>query len=242
VEIVNLVDYEYNARAVQKMLAARGIEGIVVSPLEDFHDHIDLDWSRYSAVRFGYSMRDTLLHTVTNAQYRSAFLAMENLKRLGYRRIGCMIGDDFNERTGGHFLGGHLSARAHLGLEEIPPFMINEVTLPEVGERFWDPTRSWLAKHQPDVILAHAGYFSPYLQEWGYRVPEDIGFASLSVEEHEIVSSGVHQNARIVGRAAVDLLVALIDRQETGIPDTPMHVLIEGVWKDGQTTRAQASG
>jgi len=237
VEIVNLVEYEYNGRAVQKMLAARGIEGILVSPVENFQDHIDLDWSRYSAVRFGYSMRDTLLHTVTNAQYRSAFLAMENLKRLGYRRIGCMIGGDFNERTGGHFLGGYLSARTHLRLEEIPPFMINEVALPDAGEPFWDPTRFWLATFQPDVILAHAGYFSPYLQKWGYRVPEDIGLASLSVEENEIVFSGVHQNARSVGRAATDLLVALIDRQETGIPDIPMHVLIEGVWRDGHTTR-----
>jgi len=239
VEIVNLVDYEYNARAVQKMLAARGIEGILVSPLEDFHDHIDLDWSRYSAVRFGYSMRDTLLHTVTNAQYRSAFLAMENLERLGYKRIGCLVGDDFNERTGGHFLGGYLSARAQLGLEEIPTNVFGAGISGFADEQFWGQNRPWMDKHQPDAILSHAGYILPHLQKWGYRVPEDIGIASLALEENETFFSGIHQNARKVGRAAVDLLVSLLDRQETGIPGTPMHVLIEGVWRDGHTTRPQ---
>jgi len=236
VEIFNLVDYDYNGKAIQKVLKARGIEGILVSPVENYRDHINLDWSRYSAVRFGYSMKDTVLHTVTNSQYRSAFVATENLKRLGYRKIGCMIGDDFNERTGGHFLGGFLSARAHLMLEDIPPCMIDEVILPEANEQYWDQPRAWLIKHQPDAILAHASYFASFLQKWGYRVPEDIGFASLSLEEESAGSSGIHQNPRKVGRAAVDLLVALIERLETGIPDTPMHVLIEGVWRDGQTT------
>ena len=239
-EIVNLADYEFNGRAIQKMLAAKGINGILVSPVEDFHDHIDLDWSRYSAVRFGYSMRDTLLHTVTNAQYRSAFLAMENLKRLGYKRIGCLVGHDFNERTGGNFLGGYLSARAQLGMEEIPTNVFGAGISGYADEQFWGLNRPWVDKHQPDAILSHAGYILPHLQKWGYRVPEDIGIASLALEENETFFSGVHQNARKVGRAAVDLLVSLLERQETGIPETPAHVLIEGVWKEGHTVAMQA--
>ena len=67
-------------------------------------------------------------------------------------------------------------------------------------------------------------------------MPEDIGFAFVSVQEKGDVVSGMHQNPRRVGSAAVDLLVSLLERQETGIPKTPMHVLIEGEWRDGQTT------
>ncbi len=236
IEVVNLVDYDFKARAVQKMFAARGIEGILVSPLEDHDDHIDLDWSRYSAVRIGYSMRDTPLHSVTNSQYRTAVLAVENLRRLGYRRIGCMLGDAFNERTGGHFLGGYVSARTQLKLEEIPVKIVHAGVIEEADESVWRQARAWLKRHQPEVILTHAGSILEYLHKLGYRVPEDVAVASLSLEESDTVLSGVHQNGRKVGRASVDVLVGLLERQETGIPETPMHVLIEGVWRDGHTT------
>jgi LacI family transcriptional regulator len=47
----------------------------------------------------------------------------------------------------------------------------------------------------------------------------------------------MHQNERAVGRAAIDVLTSLVERQENGIPKVPMHVLIEGIWQEGQTTK-----
>jgi len=235
-ERVHLADHHYERRAVQRMLAARGIKGLLICPVPDPSGHVDLDWARYSAVRFGYSMRDTILHTVTNSQYRTCFFAVEQLVRRGYRRVGYITEAGFNSRTGGHFLGGYLSAKAHFAMKEIP-VLVQE--WPKSGEGYasrWETTRLWIEKEKPDAIITDGRDILNQLKRWGLRVPEDIGFASVSVQEKGDIVSGMHQNPRRVGSAAVDLLVSLLERQETGIPKTPMHLLIEGEWRDGQTT------
>lgn len=234
-ETVNLCEYHYNRRSIERMLDARGIRGLLIAPVQDHHDRIDLDWSRYSAVRFGYSMTDTILHTVAASQYRASFIAVEHLAGLGYRKIGYIHEQEFNVRTGGHFLGGFLSARRHFGLSDLP---VLALSVPE-GKREnpdWRLARTWFEKEKPDAVIIVAWDVLPQLKQWGFRVPGDVGVASLSVSENESELSGIHQNERAVGAASCNLLVSLLDRQETGIPDMPMHLLIEGAWRDGRTT------
>lgn len=234
-ETVNLVDYDYERLSVQRMLRARGINGLLIAPLHDHRDHIDLDWQHFSAVRFGYSMLDTVLNTVTPSQYRASYAAVEQLMKNGYRRIGYISDDLFNTRTGGHFLGGYLSAQAHFSAEQIPTLRMSPRSGSDDTE-YWLPAKAWVEEHRPQVILASSHHVYYHLQRWGYRVPEDVGVASLSVGQEEGTFSGMCQNPRFVGRAAVDLLVAMSQRKETGIPQTPKHMLIEGVWIPGKTT------
>ncbi|MFZ4776483.1 MAG: LacI family DNA-binding transcriptional regulator [Terrimicrobiaceae bacterium] len=234
-EKVHLADYNYDYRTVQRMLAARGINGLLIGPVPDYKTHIALDWSRYSAVRFGYSMLDTVLHTVTNSQYRTAFFAVEHLVRCGYRRIGYVTEKTFNIRTGGHFLGGFLSARAFFATEEIPVATHGPV-VDNQWDRYWEPVLRWAKKVKPDAILAGGGDTFYFLERQGFRIPEDFGFAALTVDKSEKQFSGMHQNPWSIGVGAANLLVSLIERQETGIPETPMHVLFESRWIDGRTT------
>lgn len=234
-EKVHLVDYHYERRAVQRMLNARGINGLLIAPLQDHHIHVDLDWSCYSAVRFGYSMQDTILHTVTNSQYRTSFYAMEHLVERGYRKIGYISDREFNIRTGGHFLGGYLSATAHFETEPVPvlkqPPVENSNWTP-----YWESLQRWLEKEKPDAIIAPGPDVLSHIKMWGLRIPRDLGIAALALDKSEKIVSGMHQNARSIGRAAVDLLVSQLERQETGIPEIAMHVLIDSIWIEGQTT------
>jgi len=239
-EKVNLVEYQYNRKLVQRMLTARGIRSLLIAPLHNHREHVDLDWSRYSAVRLGYSMVDTVLHTVTNSQFRTSFSAVENLVHLGYRRIGFAMDSDYNTRTGGHFLGGYLSAGAHFELEDVsvlnmPPYTPGESDVP-----YWGVARPWIKKDKLEAIIAGSEYILPHLKRWGYKVPHDIALVSLAVAEASDTISGIHQNTRNVGRTAVDLLVSLFNKQETGVPVTPMHTLVEGRWTEGHTTRNMA--
>ena len=96
--------------------------------------------------------------------------------------------------------------------------------------------RSWLSAQKPDAVIA-AGYMIPVFESWGYSVPGDLGVASLSVTEQSHRVSGINQNPCGVGQAAVDFLVSLLERQEVGVPTTPMHVLIDGWWIPGKTLK-----
>lgn len=233
---VNLAEFRYDKKTAQRVLDTRGINGLLVAPLHDSMDHVDLDWDRYSAVRLGYSMQDTLLHTVVTSQYRGGYSATEHLFKLGYRKIAYIHEEQFDIRTSGHFLGGYLSACAHYGLGgslvlALPTARNNRDVLA------WEQAREWIAKRKPDAIIMAAWDLLPHLINWGYDVPGEIGLASLTVGEKNRNTSGIHQNERAAGSAAVDVLTSMVERQERGIPRTPMHVLIEGVWRDGRTAR-----
>ena len=235
---VNLAEFNYEKRATQRVLDTRGIKGLLVAPVHSSLGHVNLDWDRYSAVRMGYSMKDTLLHTVVTSQYRGGYSATEHLVTLGYRKIAYIHEEQFNLRTSGHFLGGYLSACAHYDLGGG-----SVLALPIAGNNrealAWEQARQWIAKEKPDAIIMAAWDLLPLLIHWGYDVPGNIGLASLTVGEKNQSTSGIHQNERAAGRAAIDVLTSMVERQEAGIPKTPMHVLIEGVWRDGRTTRPQ---
>lgn len=59
--------------------------------------------------------------------------------------------------------------------------------------------------------------------------------ALLDIPESETKYAGVNQNNRIIGRTAVDMLIAKIHANDRGIPATPRHILIEGRWMNGKT-------
>jgi DNA-binding LacI/PurR family transcriptional regulator len=74
-----------------------------------------------------------------------------------------------------------------------------------------------------------------HLKQAGFKIPSDIGFASLFLNENETHLSGVHQNDRLIGHKAVDMVIDMLHRGETGIPKTPVRMLVEGEWRPGET-------
>jgi hypothetical protein len=50
--------------------------------------------------------------------------------------------------------------------------------------------------------------------------------------------SGVYQNGPEIGVAAADALVAMLQRNERGVPRFPRALLIEGSWAQGTTTKS----
>ena len=52
--------------------------------------------------------------------------------------------------------------------------------------------------------------------------------------------SGIYQNGPAIGTAGADSLVAMLARNERGVPELPRTVLIQGDWAPGTTVRKQA--
>jgi len=233
-EEICLVDYDYDVKRISKSLRSRGITGLLVGPVGDTCSEIHLDWQQFSAVRFGYSMRWPLLHTVTNSQFRTARTAVDHLTRLGYRRIGFAALPDADPRTVGNFIGGYWVGLQMAGVVHTIPLFAEIVKNGASLERL----RQWIAKHRLDCIIYSQWNFAIIVTEsLGISVPESMGIASITNGPDEQYASGIHQNARKIGAAGVDQLIALLHRNEKGIPETPIHTLVEGVWQEGKTVR-----
>jgi len=216
---------------VRRRLLARGIRGVLLFPQPIPAPCPAFAWDEFSCLVFGYSVTSPDLHRVTNHQFRSALILLRELRRLGYRRIGFLCQADYDRRVNLGPSSAYAAYDASLPPEERVLQFEQRYLMDKV--RF----REWFLAHRPEVLITQNFYVWDWLIEFGVRVPEDVGLAYLNLGRAEQLLSGVHQNDDEIGRAATDFLVAMLHRNERGVPAIPQHILIDGLWLPGKTTR-----
>jgi len=225
---------------LKRILASRGIQGLLLPPQPHPHTIMDFDFSGFAAVAFGFTLQSPQFQVISNFQFRTSRTAFRKLQSYGYRRIGFVISHSLNERTEGTFLGGFLSEQAMLAEDEQVPIMIwDDRSNPSAEKRF----RSWQLEHRSDALITDPHTF-PHISEGcrrlHIRIPEDLSVALLTAGPPSEGLAGMDQNALETGRVAVDTLVGMLYRNQLGIPDIPLHILVEGTWRDGHTVRRPA--
>lgn len=218
---------------LSSILRARNIQGLLIAPYSRNRGHLNFDWEHFSAVTFGFSLSRPRLHLVTNAQYSSARLAVRSLRKYGYRRIGLLTSHVSDERTDQNFTSGYFTEQRRLPPKsQVPPLILDD-------SKSWEEhkiaVRRWYKKHHPDVILSLYDSAPLFMQE--LQIPyTECGLALLAMSSKTMPGcAGVDQNDRIIGRSAVDFVVGMIHRNERGIPETPLRILVEGKWVHGDT-------
>lgn len=211
---------------LEKVLYARGINAILLPPHQVEPDWADFCWDRFSIVRFGRSLRKPCCHIVTADQVANMMLAFENVLQRGYKRIGLIAPP---RETWWHlFEAGYLRSQ-----QFVPPNQRLPILAPESGASIGlKRLKDWLKAERPDAIITVHPELPGLLKKAGYRVPEDIGLAAMSILDTE-VDAGIYQNSEEVGRVAVLLLISLLNDNDYGVPAKFREVLIKGDWVDG---------
>lgn len=220
-------------KRLSQILWTRGIEGVLIFPILGDPGVFDmrLEWKRFSAAAIAFSLRSPLLHRSCAHHAYVVMEACRRLRKLGYRRPGLAIEAQQDERTGHHWRAGFLCAQ---DLESAPDPVPPLITASWSFETFAD----WFTRHRPDVVLGIDRPLVDWMERCGARVPRDAGYASLDLTPDMGAISGMDQNSRQIGAAAIDLIVAGIRQHERGVPRNPKTVMIEGIWRPGETTRA----
>ncbi len=222
------------ARRVVEILSARNIRGLILSPQPRSKMRIRLEWDRFTAVTFGFTLAWPNLHLVIANCFHSIQEVVRRLRSLGYRRLGLALSSTSDERVNHAWSGGFLSLQYKWPRgEKIPLYMPRTVT----GHGFM----KWVKSYRPDAVISQELGLLDVLHQNGYRVPGDIGFAtqSLTSYEHTRQISGIDENASAAGAAAVNLLVGMMHRGEWGIPKLTQNILVTGTWHDGDTLMRQ---
>lgn len=217
---------------LQQILLARNVRGILVPPHGQGLDLPGFDWSQFSVVRLGISVKELRVHIVTSDQMNCAAMAFERMWEKGYRRIAYVTAHPFERNTGGNFRAGYLSAQdTHVTLRShLAPLTLSDTNRGTDTRLF----RKWLRSTRPDAILCAIGYLPELLEAARCRVPGDLGVAALSLLDGHF-DAGVDQNSLEVGRVALATLAGLIHQNERGIPQYCRRVLVEGRWVDGSS-------
>ena len=222
-------------KRLEKILETRGVRGILMPPHHFPLDWSGFDWNKFSAVRFGMSVRNPDIHAVTTDQLRAVVMAMEKIRRHGYERIGLVVPRDFDRYLGGNYLGGFFAAHELFELGHlVPPLSTDIETYNQRPEKARQQMERWLHKHRPDAILTTMIQVPHLLFEIGLRIPQDVAVAGTSVLDLPL-DAGINQNSEMVGRIAVETLISQINLNERGQPVAPCRILVESLWQDGKS-------
>jgi DNA-binding LacI/PurR family transcriptional regulator len=231
------------ARRSSQVLLHRGIRGLLICPLEISRGHLSLQWEKFCAVSFGYSLVGPKLHLFSAAHYRAMITGMRKLRALGYRRIGMATSHEFNERMDRIWTAAYLAELPALPQSQTIPICMVDVPQRSANASARDSEvfLKWYRRHKPEAIISPAAPVFEWLTEKGYRVPEDVSVVSLSLHKEGLVS-GIVESARETGRAAANFLAGMLQRGEYGIPSTAQRVLLEGRWFAGKTIIPEGLG
>ena len=112
-------------KALERVLTARGIAGILLAPVIYAPDWGDFHWDHFSVVRLGRSMPEPKAHVVTADQVANTILAFREIRARGYERIGLAAGGTVWTQ-GRLFSAGFLQAQSELPPAlRLPPFTLD---------------------------------------------------------------------------------------------------------------------
>ena len=75
-------------RSFSRVMHSRGIQGLLIAPVPHSHARMAIDWSRFSTVAFGYSLREPRVNRVVHHHFFTITTALTALRARGYERIG----------------------------------------------------------------------------------------------------------------------------------------------------------
>lgn len=208
------------------MLAARSINGLIVGRLPPSLNSLDLEWNRFSCVALGMTLRAPILHHVTENHFDTVWQAMERCRERGYRRVGFLFSDgNDSPRVGDRWLGAYFAQQLLVPPEDRIPVCPQ---IPTTEKIF----REWFLAHRPDALLVNnPALLVQWLDNLGMRVPDDVGMIALE-HRRELECTGVYYDPAKVGGLAVEMLIGLMHRNETGVPSVQHEILLTGEWRE----------
>ena len=215
---------------LQKVLQARGITGLILLPFNQAQDLSGFDFSQFAAVQMDHCLIQPQLHTILPDHYVSMMHALERLTQRGYHRIGLCMERRKDVRLKNKWSSGFLAYfRSFTRDAGIPALIEPQLT----RERFL----TWFKQYRPDLIVGHQQIMTDWLRGIRVRVPQDVGYFNLNVTERLAPCAGLDLMPRRLGGAAVETVVAMMHRQERGVPMYPKTITLEASWVEGPTLR-----
>jgi LacI family transcriptional regulator len=221
---------------LEQILRARGIVGVVLSPVTTAEAAVTLgwDWRQFAPAVIGNVTWMPELHHAGHHHFLAMRLALLELAKLGCRRPAALIEATVHERNKHAYVAGFL---AHHPRAASARGLVRVVVRGDTAD-----LGPWLRAARPDaLILSHTDLLDlPGVSKaardlrlprvtlyWSKQSPRGIG--------------GIDQCHDRVAGHAVDLVAAQLNANETGAPDLPRMMLFPGRWvAPGQPPKTSA--
>jgi LacI family transcriptional regulator len=231
-----LHDPKLSTERLVHILRSRGINGVLLVGLmteNRLPGDRELLWQTFPCVVTGVRTREPALSFACTDHHDLACRAVRECLARGYRRPALVLDGVIDQLVDQRFSSGFLAGQSTLPKRQrTQPFYDIATADKDVGV-----FQGWLNKEKPDVILTLYNRIRQWVEQTGRTVPADMGLVQLEWRSKEPEWAGMDQHNDIVGEAAVDMLIGLIQRGEWSLPDFPRATLIGSSWQNGATLK-----
>lgn len=216
-----------------KILRSRNVLGLVIGPL-GAAGMLPIEWNHFPMAAMGTSLPEPRLHRAATYFNHAIPYAWTQLRQLGYRNIGVLFSEEANRRVDYALEAGCAVLVHSMGVHDLPVMRRCDQTAASLG--------AWVRKHNLDALILGCDMRAvAMIRELGWRIPEDIGLASLTRWPDDVPGATFRRNFHVIGSTATDLVVDQLLRNERGIPRVPKTVMIECSWDPGSLSTKQPS-
>lgn len=231
-------DPHLDGTRLNRIFRSRNIPGVIVVGLMNesrLPARFLPTWKTFPAIVTGVRTQNPALSFSTTDHHMLALKAVQRAWELGYRRPAIVLDIAIERLVDGRFTSGFNTA-----LRQLKP-RHRGLSFYRVEEARKNPSlfSSWMRREKPDVILTLYHVVQQWLGEMGLKIPRDVGLIQLDRRRDNSQWSGMDQHNDVVGAAAVEMLIGMIQNNEIGIPAFPKATLIGSTWIDGKTTSSR---
>jgi len=212
---------------LNSIFKTRAIEGVIVaSHVREIDENLKFEWDNFSSVKIDYFPHTPRLHVITNNQMQVSRLAMQEILKAGYSRVGYVIDQGWDITVDNLYIAGFIWEQQKFPVEDrIPPYLIPNK----------EPLHDWISRTKPQVIIGEKDSVFPALERLNLKVPEDIAFVDIFNKDTSGMIAGIKQNHLRVGQLAVEILSSQIQYNIKGIPQLPTTTHVDGTWISGKS-------
>ncbi|MBT5901943.1 MAG: LacI family DNA-binding transcriptional regulator [Opitutaceae bacterium] len=222
-----------NPRRLIDIIRARGIGAVIFEHfMEREVDLSSLDLSGLAMVSIGGAHLNPNLHRVEVNHYGNMIKLIKKLQDRGYQRFGVIIPKIFERSSDFKRSAALHSEDLNIAEKDLIPIFYREET---DSEEDLNELEKWLKKYQPDCVLGVGKDVPHQLDSLGYTQPQKVGFAHLGWHSSYEGYAGYNPKWSGAGKVAVNLVVDQLTRNENGVPEDPLWILVEGEWVDGHS-------
>lgn len=215
-----------STRRLEQILLQRSVAGLIYPSHEFLAPEVQIDWRKFCNIAMYRPPRAPVFHHVCPHFYHNFETAWHRLEEQGRRRIGYVTLSPKEYLFETQFQSAMLYCQSRLPAKSRLPLL----RCPD-PEQPADALRAWLDRWQPDAVLLKDDRLLELLRPAGGLVPPGCVVAHLRMNESHRGICGIDEQNGQVGRLAVEQLIGMINRHETGAPSHPFELLVRGRWR-----------
>ncbi len=221
---------DMRADRLDAILAARGVQAVIVGPFATNAPCLRMQWSKYCGIRIESLDTQYPGYFVTTDHRNSARMAVAELRVRGFRRIGLMLPTDVPRGQEALMRAGFLLAQHEFHPDER---ITTLELLPNRGAE--ERVQRWARQHHLDSVLTT----SPLLH--GIASAAAVPWACLEITGDDRKVSGMAPRFDDLADLAIEQVVARLRSNVRGDPRAIIGTYVPAEWRDGESLGGGAS-